>query len=73
MTSGTSTGKLEDNGDQSVKTLPQVHKTTLSKEYDMPTVRHGIAVNLRLDVNNRLSVGLQPCNIDLNIEMPNAD
>jgi len=56
-----------------VRTLPQVYKTTISKEYDVAAVGHGIAVNLRFDVDNRLGIGLEPCNIDLNIEMANAN
>ena len=38
----------------------------------MTTIRHGITVNLRLDINNRRRIALQPRNVDLNIEMANA-
>ena len=38
----------------------------------MTTRRHSVAVNLRLDVDRLSGVGLQPGNIDLNVEVANA-
>lgn len=52
--------------------VPKVDKTALSKKDDVATVRHGEAVNLGLDVDAFLGVGLQPGNIDLDVEVTNA-
>ena len=38
----------------------------------MATVSHGVAVDLGLDVDNRLRVLLQPRNVDLDIEVTDA-
>ena len=35
----------------------------------MLAIRHCIAVDLRFDVDNRSSIGLEPCNVDLNIKV----
>lgn len=52
--------------------LPKVDETTLGKEEDVTSVCHREAVDLRLDVHRLLRIGLQPRNIDLNIEVTNA-
>lgn len=38
----------------------------------MAARRHGVAVDLGLDVDDLLGVGLQPGDIDLNIEVADA-
>jgi len=50
----------------------EVDKTTLSKENDVAAIGHGEAVDLGLNVGDRLSVGLQPGDVDFNVEMTNA-
>jgi hypothetical protein len=50
----------------------QVDETTLSQKDDVPTVGHEEAVNLRLDVLDRLGVGLEPGNVNLNVEVANV-
>jgi hypothetical protein len=50
----------------------KVDKTTLSKENDVVTVLHGETINLGLDVLNRSGVGLEPGDIDFNIEVTNV-
>lgn len=52
--------------------VPQVDKTTLGEEEDVAARGHGEAVDLGLNVGNGLGVGLQPCNVDLNVEVANA-
>lgn len=52
--------------------VPEVDETTLSEENDVSAVGHGEAVNLRLDVDAFLGVGLQPGNVDLNVEVADA-
>ena len=52
--------------------IPKVDETSLSKEDDVTAVSEGVAVNLRLDVDGLLSVGLQPSNVDLNVEVANV-
>ena len=47
----------------------KVDKTTLSEEDDVTAVGHQVAVDLGLDVLNGLGVGLEPSNIDLNVEV----
>jgi hypothetical protein len=51
---------------------PQVHKTTFGKKDDVTTGGHCEAVNLRLDINCLLRVGLEPGNINFNIKVANA-
>lgn len=51
---------------------PEVHKTTLSKQDDMATVGHGVTIDLGLDIDDRFRVGLEPGDIDLDIEMTDA-
>lgn len=47
----------------------QVDKTTLSEEDDVAAAGHEVTINLGLNVLNGLGIGLQPGNIDFNIEM----
>lgn len=47
----------------------EVDKTTLSKQNDVTAVLHQEAVNLGLDVLDGLSVGLEPGNVDLDVEV----
>jgi hypothetical protein len=50
----------------------QVDETALGEEDDVASVGHGIAVDLRLDVRDRDGVGLEPGNVDLDVEVTNA-
>jgi hypothetical protein len=50
----------------------KVNKAALSEEEDVAAVGHEEAVNLGLDALDGLGVGLEPRNIDLNIEMSNV-
>lgn len=50
----------------------KVDKTTLSQEDDVTAVGHGVTVNLRLDVLDGLGVGLEPGNVNLNVEVTNV-
>ena len=50
----------------------EVDKTTLSKEDDVTAVGHGKAVDLGLNVRDRLGVGLQPGDVNFNIKVTNA-
>lgn len=54
------------------RSTTQVDETTLSQKDDMTTVRHEEAVNLRLDVLDRFGVGLEPGNVDLDVEVANV-
>jgi hypothetical protein len=47
----------------------EVDKTTLSEEDDVAAVGHQVAVNLGLDVLDGLGVGLEPGNVDFDIEV----
>lgn len=47
----------------------KVDETTLGQQDDVAAVGHGVAVNLGLDVLDRLGVGLEPGNVDLNVEV----
>jgi len=49
----------------------QVDQSTLSQQDDVTTVQQ-VSVDLRLDVDNRLGVGLQPSNVNLNVEVTNV-
>lgn len=51
----------------------QVDKTTLSKEDDVPAVGHGESIDLGLNIDGLLGVSLEPCNINFNIEVTNAE
>ena len=50
----------------------EVNQTTLSQQDDVTAVRHEVTVNLGLDVLDGLGVGLEPGNVDLNVEMTNV-
>jgi len=50
----------------------KVDKTALSEKDDVAATGHGEAVNLRLDVADRCSVGLQPGDVNFNVEVTNA-
>lgn len=50
----------------------KVDETTLGQQDDVAAVLHQEAVNLGLDVLHRGSVGLQPGNVNLNIEVTNV-
>ena len=53
-------------------TTTEVDETTFSKEDNVSAALHGKSVNLGLDVNALSSVGLEPSNIDLNVEVTDA-
>lgn len=57
---------------EKIEKLPQVNETTLREENYMATAGHCVAIDLRFNVNNRRSIGLEPCNINLNIKVSNA-
>jgi hypothetical protein len=38
----------------------------------MSAVGHRVPIDLGLDVDNLLRVGLEPCNVNLNVKVPNA-
>lgn len=50
----------------------QVDETTLGEEDDMATIWHGEAIHLWLDIGHRLGGGLEPCNINLDVEVADA-
>jgi hypothetical protein len=50
----------------------KVDQTTLSQEDDVAAAGHGESVDLGLDVLDRLGVGLEPSNVDLNVEVTNV-
>lgn len=50
----------------------KVDETTLSKEDDVAAGGHGEAVNLGLDALDGLGVGLEPGNVNLDIEVTNV-
>ncbi len=47
----------------------KVDETTLSQKDNVSAVLHQVAVNLGLDVLDRLGVGLEPCNVNFNVEV----
>lgn len=47
----------------------KVDKTALGEEDNVTTVGHGEAVNLGLDVDSLLGIGLEPGNVDLDIKV----
>lgn len=47
----------------------QVDQTTLGQQDDVTAAGHGEAVDLGLDVLDRLGVGLEPGNVDLDVEV----
>ena len=50
----------------------EVNQTTLSQQDDVTAVRHEVTVNLGLDVLDGLGVGLEPGNVNLNVEVTNV-
>ncbi len=50
----------------------KVDETALSKEDDVTAVGHQVAVNLGLDALDGLGVGLEPGNVDFNVEVTNV-
>ena len=50
----------------------EVNQTTLSQQDDVTAVGHQVTVNLGLDVLDGLGVGLEPGNVDLNVEVTNV-
>ena len=51
---------------------PQIDQTTLGEKDDMTPARHGVAVNLGLDVDALKGVLLEPGDVDLNVEVANV-
>lgn len=64
-------GARHDEGRVTCRTA-EVDETAGCEKDDVATVRHGEAVDLRLDVHTLLCVLGQPSNVDLDVEMPNA-
>lgn len=50
----------------------QIDKTTFSQENDAAAILHVVAVDLGLDGNNFLGVGLEPGDVDLAVEVTNV-
>lgn len=50
----------------------KVDQTALSQKDDVTAVVHQVAVNLGLNVLDRLGVGLEPGNVDLNVKVTNV-
>jgi hypothetical protein len=50
----------------------EVNETTLSEEDDVAARLHGVAVDLGLDVADRGRVGLEPRDVDLDVEVTDA-
>ena len=50
----------------------EVNQTTLSQQDDVTAVGHEVTVNLGLDVLDGLGVGLEPGNVNLNVEVTNV-
>lgn len=51
---------------------PEVDQTTLGEEDDVAAVLHQEAVDLGLDVLDGLSIGLEPSDVNLDIEVTNV-
>jgi hypothetical protein len=52
--------------------VPEVDEAALSQKDDVAARRHREAVDLGLDVDDRLRVGLEPGDINLDVEVTNA-
>ena len=52
---------------------PQVNETALGEEDDVTTIWHGETVDLGLDVGDGNSIGLEPGDIDFNVEVADAE
>ena len=50
----------------------QVNETSLSEKNDVSSVLHGVSVDLGLDVDLLGGVGLEPCDIDFDVEVTNV-
>ena len=50
----------------------EVDETTLGEEDDVTAALHGVAVDLGLDLDSGDSVGLEPGNVDLDVEVANV-
>lgn len=50
----------------------EVDETTLSQKDDVSAVLHQVAVDLGLDVLDGLGIGLEPGNVNLNVEVTNV-
>lgn len=50
----------------------EIDKAALGQQDDVAAVLQQVAVNLGLDVLHRLSVRLEPCDINLNVEVANV-
>lgn len=50
----------------------EVDEATFGEEDDVTAAGHGVPVDLRLDVDALLGVGLQPGDVDFNVEVANA-
>lgn len=61
-------GARHDEGRMS-SSAPKVDETAVGKENDVTTVGHGVSVNLRLDVDATLGIGLKPGDVDFNVEV----
>ena len=48
--------------------LPQAYDTALCKNNNVTARWHSITINLRLDVGYRFGIGLQPSDIDFDVE-----
>lgn len=53
--------------------IPQVDKTTFSEEDDVTARGHSESINLGFDVGNGGGISFQPGNVNLDIEMANAN
>lgn len=55
-----------------IDNVPEVNKTTFGKEDDVAARWHRKAINLGFNIDCMFSIGLQPRNIDLDIEVSDA-
>jgi hypothetical protein len=51
-----------------IAALPQVHDTALCKKNNMTARWHSVTINLRLDIGYRSGIGLQPSDVDFDVE-----
>jgi hypothetical protein len=52
---------------------PEVDESTLGEEDDVSAVVQGVSVDLGLDVDGLLSVGLEPGDVDLDVKVTDAE
>lgn len=50
----------------------KIDKSSISEKDDVSAIRHRVSVNLRFDVAVLLGVGLEPGDIDFNVEVTNV-